>query len=197
MSHAAASGELALTERTKNLRATVDFRVQVLFMKFIRNQCCSRKWETHHFEVVLILELHATIWAVTLVMLLCLHMLLSTGDRMKLPTTGFTRYLGCPMTPRVHVLSCLSLTMKHLLAWFATKSRLPVAGVRSCAGLLKPQSGTIYRKSRIQSVRPSDLCRSFVDREICLFETPEGRSRIQANGHSRPCDTHNHLDTRK
>lgn len=116
MSHAAASGELALTERTKNLRVTVDFRVQVLFMKFIRNQCCPRKWETHHFEVVLILELHATIWAVTLVMLLCLHMLLSTGDRMKLPTTGFTRYLGRPMTQRVHVLSCLSLTMKHLLA---------------------------------------------------------------------------------
>ena len=43
MSHAAASGELALTERTKNLRVTVDFRVQVLFMKFIRNECCSRK----------------------------------------------------------------------------------------------------------------------------------------------------------
>ena len=43
MGHAAASGELVLTERTKDPRATMDFRVQVLFMKFIRNECCSRK----------------------------------------------------------------------------------------------------------------------------------------------------------
>lgn len=43
MGHTAASGELVLAERAKDLRATVDFRVQVLFIKFIRNECCPRK----------------------------------------------------------------------------------------------------------------------------------------------------------
>ena len=72
--------------------------------------------DSHHFEVVLILELHATICAVILVMLLCFHMILSTSNCMKFHTTGFTRDLGRPVTQCIHVLSCLSLVIKHLPA---------------------------------------------------------------------------------